>query len=102
MRTLAFAAAVAIAPVCHAADLPKDPCALLAPDEMKVLAAGATIGAGVPDASMKPIGVSCTWKWGPRTPQWGETDVTVTVIDVSKAAAGRNPDAFGAGIAAKV
>ena len=67
-----------------AAALPKDPCALLTPAEIQAaLAPNAKVGNGVADASMAPLGVACSYKWGPRTPQWGESSVSVTVIEVS-------------------
>jgi hypothetical protein len=68
------------------AALPKDPCALLKPAEIQsALAAKATIGAGVSDTAMLPVGIGCTYTWGPRTSGWGETSLTLTVIDASKA-----------------
>ncbi|SLM49819.1 protein of unknown function [Nitrospira japonica] len=33
---------------------------------------------------MLPLGVACTYTWGPRTKEWGQSALTVAVIDVSK------------------
>jgi len=85
-----------------AAALPKDPCALLTPAEIQAaLAPNAKVGNGVADASMAPLGVACSYKWGPRTPQWGESSVSVTVIDVAKGWPGRSAEAINEGILAK-
>jgi hypothetical protein len=66
--------------------LPKDPCALLKPTEIQAaLATTANVGAGVPKTNTAPLAVSCSYKWGPKTPQWGESSVTVRVLDASKA-----------------
>ena len=54
--------------------LPKDPCALLKPAEIQAaLAPGTTIGPGVAAENMLPLGVECTYTWGPRTREWGES-----------------------------
>jgi len=82
--------------------LPEDPCALLKPAEIQALAPNATIGSGVLDASMAPLGVGCTYTWGPRTPEWGESAVTITVIDASKAWPGMGADLIQQGLLAKV
>lgn len=82
--------------------LPEDPCALLQPAEIQALAPGATIGSGDADASMAPLGVGCTFTWGPRTREWGESAVTVTVIDVSKAYPGTDADVIQQGLLARV
>lgn len=82
--------------------LPKDPCALLKPAEIQAaLAPNATIGSGVSDASGLPLGVGCTYSWGPRTKEWGESAITVTVMDVSKAYPGTSPDVIAEGLLAK-
>ena len=66
--------------------LPKEPCALLTPAEIQAaVAPGAKVGAGVRDTSAAPLAVSCSYTWGPRTPQWGESSITVMVMDVTKA-----------------
>ena len=82
--------------------LPKDPCALLKPAEIQALAPNATIGSGVLDTSMAPLGVACTYTWGPRTPEWGESAVTITVIDASQAWPGMGADLLKQGLLAKV
>ena len=60
-----------------AAALPKDPCALLKPADIQALAPNAKIGSGVLNAN-PPLAVACTYKWGPRTSEWGETAFSVT------------------------
>ena len=85
-----------------AATLPKDPCALLEPAEIQELAPNATIGSGILDASMASLGVACTYTWGPRTPEWGESAVTITVIDASQAWPGTGADVLKQGLLAKV
>jgi hypothetical protein len=82
--------------------LPKDPCALLKPAEIQsALAPKATIGPGVPATDMAPLGVSCTYTWGPRTSEWGESSVTVTVLDLSKAFPGVSGDQLKDGMMAE-
>jgi hypothetical protein len=66
-----------------AAALPKDPCALLKPADIQALAPNAKIGSGVP-TSNAPLGASCAYNWGPRTNEWGQTSLTVIVVDASK------------------
>ena len=83
--------------------LPKDPCALLKPAEIQAaLAATATIGPGVPSTEMAPLGVTCSYTWGPRTSQWGQSSVTVTVLDLSKAYPGVSGAQLKAGVQAEV
>src|SRR5262245_40360690 len=82
-----------------AAQLPKDPCALITPAEIQALAPGAKVGAGKPDMAAAPMGVACSFSWGPRTKEWGETSVSVTVMDGSKAYPGTNPDVVAQGLA---
>jgi hypothetical protein len=65
-----------------AAPLPKDPCALLKPADIQALASNAKIGGGV--AENGPLGAGCTYSWGPRTNEWGETTLGVAVVDASK------------------
>jgi len=84
-----------------AGTLPKDPCALLTPADLQPVAASATIGKGVTDGSGLPLGVGCTYNWGPRTSEWGQTSLTVTVIDASKAWVGVSPEMIKQGVAAK-
>lgn len=85
-----------------AAALPKDPCALLKPAEVQsALAPKANIGSGVPATNMLPLGVSCTYTWGPRTSEWGQSALTITVIDASKGWQGVSPDAIQQGVLLK-
>ena len=51
---------------------------------------------------MLPIGVECTYTWQPRTREWGESALTIAVIDASKGWAGVSPDLIQQGILAKV
>ena len=108
MMNLTFGLAIAVlrltgsAGEAAAGALPKDPCALLKPAEIQALASNAKIGSGVSDASMAPIGIACTYTWGPRTREWGESALTITIIDASKAWPGTSPDVLQQGIAAKV
>lgn len=68
-----------------AAALPKDPCALLKPGEVQAaLAPNASVGSGVSDTSGLPMAVGCTYTWGTRTNEWGQTAFSVTVTDASK------------------
>ena len=94
--TLAFTSAAAAGP------LPKDPCALLTTAEVQALAPDAKIGNGKADASAAPLGTSCTYAWGPRSPQWGETSVTVTVMDTAKGYPGMSVDTLKQGLLAMV
>jgi hypothetical protein len=82
--------------------LPKDPCTLLKPAEIQALDSNATVGSGVLNGGMAPLGVGCTYTWGPRTPEWGESAVTITVIDASKAWPGTDAGALREGLLAKV
>ena len=81
--------------------LPKDPCALLQVSEIQALAPSAQIGSGKPSAAMAPLGVECMYTWGPRTREWGESALTVSVIDGSKAWPGRSADELEEGLLAK-
>lgn len=63
--------------------LPKDPCALLKPAEVQGLASNATVGSGVPRIEL-PVGVSCDYAWGTRTPGWGQTMLSIHVINLSQ------------------
>jgi hypothetical protein len=85
-----------------AATLPKDPCALLKPAEIQTLAPSAKIGSGVLDTSMAPLGVGCTYTWGPRSPQWGESALTITVMDASQVYPGVSSDLIQQGLLAQV
>lgn len=86
-----------------AAQLPKDPCALLKPAEIQAaLAPDAKIPDGVADTSALPLGTACKYTWGPRTSRWGQTEITVNVIDASKAWVGVSPDQLVQGLLAKV
>ena len=50
---------------------------------------------------MAPVGVSCSYTWGPHTPQWGESSVTVTVLDLSQAYPGVSGDQLKEGVRAE-
>lgn len=81
--------------------LPKDPCALLEPAEIQTLDAQAT-GSGVADDSMAPIGTGCTYRWGPKTAEWGDSYLTVVVIDAAKGWPGVDPKLIRQGLLMKV
>jgi len=66
-----------------AAALPKDPCALLKPTDIQALVPNAKIGSGVLNAN-PPLATACTYTWGPRTKEWGQTEFSVTVMDASQ------------------
>jgi len=66
-----------------AAELPKDSCALVKTAEVQELAPNAKIGSGVP-STQPPLGVSCQYSWGPRNPAWGETTLSISVVDASQ------------------
>lgn len=66
-----------------AAALPKDPCALLKPADIQALAPNAKIGSRVLTTNA-PLAASCAYSWGPRTNEWGQTAVTVDVVDASR------------------
>jgi hypothetical protein len=84
MRSGIFSSAVVA--LAGRAQLPKDPCALLKPTEIQAaLATTATVGAGVPKTNTAPLAVSCTYTWGPKTSQWGESSLILMVLDASKA-----------------
>src|SRR5438309_8961372 len=73
--------------------LPKDPCALLTPAEIHTLAPDVKIGSGVLDASGAPMAVSCSYNWGPKTREWGDSGITIIVTDAEKIWPGRlSPD----------
>jgi len=78
----------------------KDPCALLKPAEIQAVDANAKIGSGVGETN--PLGASCTYHWGPRTKEWGESALSIRLIDTSKAWPGRNPDIITQGVLLKV
>ena len=79
-----------------------DPCGLLKPAEIQAaVAPQATIGPGVPVTDMAPVGVSCRYTWGPHTPQWGESSVTVTVLDLAQAYPGVSGDQLKEGVRAE-
>jgi hypothetical protein len=80
--------------------LPKDPCALLKPAEIQAaLVPNAAVSRGVPTTNTAPLAVSCSYTWGPRTSQWGESSVTVMVIDASQAYPGMSADQIRQGVA---
>jgi hypothetical protein len=82
--------------------LPKDACALLELAEIQTLAPSAKIGSGIADASTLPIGVSCMYTWGPRTHDWGESELIITVMDAAKAWPGKSAEDLRQGLLAKV
>ncbi len=85
-----------------AGTLPKDACALLTPAEVQAaLAPAVSIGSGISAGSMLPLGVGCTYTWGPRTKEWGDSALTITVIDISTAYPGTRPDTIKEGLLAK-
>lgn len=67
-----------------AAEMPKDPCALLKPADIQALAPNANIGSGVADTTALSMAIGCTYTWGPRTAEWGQTSLSVIVTDASK------------------
>jgi hypothetical protein len=85
-----------------AATLPEDPCALLKPAEIQVLAPDAKIGSGISDTSIAPLGTGCTYTWGPGTREWGESALTIIITDASKAWPGVSSDLIQQGILMKV
>jgi hypothetical protein len=109
LRPFAVALAVAILRVVGPASddvtagtLPKDACTLLKPAEIRAaLDANTDIGGGVPDTSTLPIGVSCTYSWGPRTKEYGQSALTLTVIDALKAWQGLSSDLIEQGVLLK-
>lgn len=66
-----------------AATLPKDPCAVLKPADIQALASNAKVASEVLTTNA-PLGAACEYSWGPRTSEWGETFLNVTVMDASK------------------
>jgi len=81
-----------------AATLPKDPCVLLKPADVQVLAPKDKIGDGVVDASALPLATQCRYTWGPRTKEWGESELTVVIMDASKAFQGLSPETIAQGV----
>ena len=67
-----------------AAATPKDPCTLLKPADIQAFAPNAKIGSGALTEN-GPLGATCAYSWGPRTSEWGETALSVMVVDASKA-----------------
>ena len=66
-----------------AAALPKDACALLRSADVQALDPNAKIASGVLTEN-GPLGGTCAFRWGPRTSEWGETTLNVTVVDASQ------------------
>src|SRR5207248_1814734 len=57
------------------------------------LAPDVKIGSGVLDASGAPMAVSCSYNWGPKTREWGDSGITIIVTDAEKIWPGRlSPD----------
>src|SRR5689334_5629153 len=75
----------------EAAPLPKDPCALHKPADIQALAPNAKIDSGVLSTNA-PLGATCAYKWGPRTSEWGETSLTITMVDTAAAWPGLSSD----------
>src|SRR5437588_6901358 len=78
----------------------KDPCALLKPAEIQALDPNAKIGNGV--AETNALGAACNFTWGPRTREWGESGLAITVLDAPKAWPGLGPDVIKQGVLMKV
>ncbi len=78
----------------------KDACALLKPAEIQAVDPNAKIGSGVPNSN--PFGSGCTYEWGPRTREWGDSSLSITLLDASKAWQGMSPDLIKQGILLKV
>jgi hypothetical protein len=99
---VALTAVQFVGPASHAAAavLPQDPCALLKPADIQTLAPNAKIGSGV-SSSTPPLGVGCTYSWGPRTREWGESAVTITIIDAAKGWVGVSPEQIQQGVLLK-
>jgi hypothetical protein len=101
IRTVPLTIALAIAGL-RLATLPKDPCALLKPAEIQdALAGNAGIGTGVANTATLPMGVGCTYTWGQRTKEYGESQFTITVIDATKAWPNTDADVLEQGLRAK-
>jgi hypothetical protein len=84
----------------HAQAAAKDACALLTSAEIQSLDANAKIGSGVGETT--PVGTGCKYEWGPRTKEWGESVLSITIIDASKGWPGLNPDVIKQGVLLKV
>jgi len=78
----------------------KDPCGLLKPAEIQAIDPNAKIGSGVNQTS--PLAATCRYEWGPRTKEWGEWSLLVTIIDASKGWPGMNPDLIKQGVLLRV
>ncbi len=82
--------------------LPKDACTLLKPAEIQAaLASNTEVGSGVPDNRALPLAVGCAYTWGPRTKEWGQSELTITVIDASKGWQGMSPELIKQGVLLK-
>jgi hypothetical protein len=84
-----------------AAAPPKDPCALLKPADIQTLDPNAKISNGV-STEKSALGSMCQYLWGPRTSEWGQTSLIVTVVEVSKVWPGLNADQVKRRVAAEV
>ena len=49
-----------------------------------------------------PLGASCVYTWGPRSAKWGDSQLTITVMDTSKAYPGVGADLLEQGMLAIV
>lgn len=101
MKIILLVAGLSVAMEASAGTLPGDPCALLEPAGIQALAPNAKIGNGVVARGTAPLSAACTYTWGPRTREWGESSVQVTVIDASRAWQGMSPDLIKQGILIK-
>ncbi|MFN7943422.1 MAG: hypothetical protein U0X73_17655 [Thermoanaerobaculia bacterium] len=61
----------------------KDACALLAPADIQALDPQAKIPQGEP-TSGAPLATGCEYRWGPSTKEWGQTFLTLALIDASR------------------
>jgi len=61
----------------------KDPCSLLKPADIQALDATAKIGNGK-FTNNPPLGAACAYSWGPRTSEWGETALTIDIVDTTQ------------------
>jgi hypothetical protein len=100
-RTRAFTIILLVASNASVASAqPRDPCALLKSAEIQALAPGATIGNGV--AAVETLGASCVYTWGPKSDKWGDPQLSVTVLDTSKAYPGMDANTLKQGMLAVV
>jgi hypothetical protein len=75
-------AGAAVDEIAAAAPL-KDPCSLLKPADIQALDATAKIGNGK-FTNNPPLAAACVYRWGPRTSEWGETELTIDIVDAAQ------------------